>query len=184
MLNSVMLNTGTVMTRLRPSVFLFALVAALFVYSLARPQSAHAVELPTLEEQDTIVVTADQAWESDDGNILNFEGNFELKAPDYYMLSDTAEIHGAVEDPDRIIANGDPVIFWVRIESGDEPTHGQGNQVDYDRSGNMLRLSGKAILRDDSTVMRSSLLEYDTETKRLVSTGTDGVEIVTQPNRD
>ena len=45
MLNSVMLNTGTVMTRLRPSVFLFALVAALFVYSLARPQPARAVEM-------------------------------------------------------------------------------------------------------------------------------------------
>ena len=26
--------------------------------------------------------------------------------------------------------------------------------------------------------------EYDTETERLVSTGTDGVEIVTHPNRD
>jgi hypothetical protein len=32
--------------------------------------------------------------------------------------------------------------------------------------------------------MRSSLLEYDTETKRLISTGNDGVEIVTQQNRD
>ena len=149
-----------------------------------QPAPASAVELPALEEQDTIVVTADQAWESDDGAVLNFEGNFELKAPDYYMLSDTAQIHGSVDDPDRILATGAPVTFWVRTEDDEEPTHGQAEQVDYDRNHNLLRLSGKAVLQDDRTVMRSSLLEYNTETQRLVSTGTDGVEIVTQPKRD
>ncbi|MCZ6711874.1 MAG: hypothetical protein O7B25_16030 [Gammaproteobacteria bacterium] len=154
------------------------------VYAALQPMQAYAVELPTLDEQDTIVVTADQAWESDDGEVLNFQGNFELTSPDYYLRSDTAQIHGPVQDPDRIVATGDPVTFWVRDANGDDLTHGQGNRVEYERKRNLLRVSGNAILRDKNTVMRSSLLEYDTEFKRLVSTGTDGVEIVTQPNRD
>jgi lipopolysaccharide transport protein LptA len=149
-----------------------------------QPTPANAVELPALDEQDTIVVTADQAWESDDGEILNFEGNFELTAPDYFIRSDTAQIHGAVEAPSRIVATGSPVTFWVRVVGSDERTHGQGQRVEYDRDNNLLRVTGEAVLRDDKTVMRSSLLEYDTATERLVSTGTDGVEIVTQPNRD
>lgn len=145
---------------------------------------ANAVELPALDEQDTIVVTADQAWESDDGEVLNFKGNFELKAPDYYLSSDSAEIHGDVDSPSRIVATGSPVTFWIRTGDSDELTHGQGARVEYERERNLLRLSGKAILQDDNTVMRSSLLEYDTESRRLISTGTDGVEIVTRQNRD
>jgi lipopolysaccharide transport protein LptA len=148
-----------------------------------QPMQANAVELPTLNDQDTIVVTADQAWESDDGNVLNFQGNFELTSPDYYLRSERAEIHGQLEDPDRIVATGDPVTFWVRDTNSDERTHGQGNRVEYQRDRNLLRLSGNAILEGENTVMRSSLLEYNTQTERLVSTGTDGVEIVTQPLR-
>ncbi len=145
---------------------------------------ANAVELPALDEQDTIVVTADQAWESEDGEVLNFKGNFELKAPDYYLRSDTAEIHGDVDSPTRIVAAGTPVTFWIRAGDSDELTHGQGERVEYEREHNLLKLSGQAILQDENTVMRSSLLEYDTKSKRLVSTGTDGVEIVSRPNRD
>jgi lipopolysaccharide transport protein LptA len=128
-----------------------------------------ALEQPALEQQDTIVVTADQAWESQDGEVLNFKGNFEL--------------HGVVEEPSTIIANGNPVKFWVQDESG-KRTHGEGVRLKYDRERNLIRLSGKAILRDQYTVMRSSILEYDIDTRRLVGTGTDGVEIVAQPNRD
>jgi lipopolysaccharide export system protein LptA len=43
---------------------------------------------------------------------------------------------------------------------------------------------GDAVLEDDRTVMRSSELEYNTATKRLVAQGSGGVEIVTNPNRD
>ena len=160
------------------------LAVCLTVYAGLQPIQAYAVELPTLDEQDTIVVTADQAWESDDGEVLNFQGNSELTSPDYYLSSDTAQIHGAVEDPDRIVATGNPVTFWVRDADGEDLTHGQGDRVEYERKRNLLTVSGNAILRDKNTVMRSSLLEYDTETKRLVSTGNDGVEIITQQNRD
>ena len=146
--------------------------------------ATHAAEPTTQDEQDTIVVTADQAWESGDGNVLNFKGNFELVARDYYLRSDTAEIHGEVEDPDRIIATGNPVTFWVRDGDSDERTHGQGNRVEYERGRNLLRLLGAAVLQNENTIMRSSLLEYNTKTERLLSTGTDGVEIVTQRNRD
>lgn len=184
MLKVVMLNTGAALKKTIITNLCFGVAIYLSVYVALQPTQAHAVEFPALDEQDTIVVTADQAWESEEGEVLNFQGNFELTAPDYYLRSDNAEIHGAVEDPDRIVATGNPVTFWVRYVDSDERIHGQGDRVEYERKRNLLRLSGNAILRDDNTVMRSSLLEYDTKTKRLVTTGKDGVEIVTQQNRD
>ena len=159
-------------------------VAVASVIGLLCSAPAVAVELPTLSQQDTIVVTADQAWESDDGNVLNFEGNFELTAPDYSMRSQTAEIHGAVDSPSRIVAIGSPVTFWIRDLDSDVRTHGQGERVEFDRENHLLRVAGKAVLQREKTVMRSSNLEYDTENKRLIGTGKDGVEIVTQPIRD
>lgn len=155
-------------------------VASLILQVCLNAASVSAAEVPRLDQQDTIVVRADQAWESDDGDVLNFEGNFELTAPDYYLKSDTAELHGAMEDPSTIIADGQPVQFWVQDDSG-RKTHGEGARLEYHRDQNLLRLSGKAVLRDEHTVMRSSMLEYDTANRRLVGTGNDGVQIVTQP---
>ncbi|HEY5680892.1 MAG TPA: LptA/OstA family protein [Pseudomonadales bacterium] len=146
--------------------------------------SAWAGELPALDDQDTVVVTADQAWESEDGDSLSFAGNFNLNAPDFHVASDTAVIHGPLEDPNRIVAEGSPVRFWVADPDSGNRTHGTGRRLEYDRQRDLVRLEGDAVLEDDRTVMRSSELEYNTATKRLVAQGSGGVEIVTNPNRD
>ena len=143
----------------------------------------HAATLPALDAQDTIVVTADQAWESETAKVLNFQGNFRLAAPHYFVRSAAAELHGDVDDPDTIIATGEPVEFWVEDDQTLERTYGEGLRLEYDRSNNRLRLEGKAVIRDDQTVMRSDVLEYDTQARRLVSTGDGGIEIVTQQSR-
>jgi lipopolysaccharide export system protein LptA len=92
--------------------------------------SAWAGELPALDDQDTVVVTADQAWESEDGDSLSFAGNFNLNAPDFHVASDTAVIHGPLEDPNRIVAEGSPVRFWVADPDSGNRTHGTGRRLE------------------------------------------------------
>ncbi len=100
------------------------------------------------------------------------------------MRSDTAVIHGPVENPTRIVAEGSPVRFWIADPDSGERTRGAGRRLEYDRETDMVRLAGDAVLEDDQTVMRSSALEYNTATKRLLTSGGGGVEIVTNPKRD
>lgn len=155
--------------------------------ALTSPQlssSAWASELPALDDQDTIVVTADQAWESEASDALSFAGNFILNAPDFHVASDTAVIYGPVDDPTRIVAEGSPVRFWVADPDSGDRTHGAGRRLEYDRETDMVRLAGDAVLEDDRTVMRSSALEYNTATRRLLTSGSGGVEIVTNPKSD
>ena len=158
-------------------------VAILIVLLALLPSSSTAAELPSLGADDTVVVTAEKAWESDTAEVLNFEGNFELTAPHYFVRSDTAELHGDIDDPTTIVATGKPVEFWVEDE--DDPsdrTYGEAERLEFDRTNNIIRLIGNAVVRDDQTVMRSDKIEYDTEARRLVSTGNGGIEIVTNPN--
>jgi lipopolysaccharide transport protein LptA len=160
------------------------LALAMALALLQLPSPAWASELPALDDQDTIVVTADQAWESEDGDSLSFAGNFILNAPDFHVASDTAVIHGPVEDPNRIVAEGSPVRFWVADPESGGRTEGTGRRLEFDRNTDLIRLAGDAVLEDDRTVMRSSALEYNTATRRLVTSGSGGVEIVTNPSRD
>lgn len=160
------------------------LALAMALALLQLPSPAWASELPALDDQDTVVVTADQAWESEEGDSLSFAGNFNLDAPDFHVASDTAVIHGPMEDPHRIVAEGSPVRFWVADPDSGDRTRGSGQRLEYDREADLVRLEGDAVLEDDRTVMRSSALEYNMATKRLVTSGSGGVEIVTNPNRD
>jgi len=154
--------------------------AVLFLLGL--PAALPAAELPPLDAQDTVVVTADQAWESASEKVLNFKGNFRLTAPHYFVSSNTAELHGDIDDPTTIIAIGQPVTFWVENDESSERTYGEAEKLEYDLANNLIRLTGKAVIRDEQTVMRSDVIEYNTEARRLVSAGTGGIEIVTQPD--
>ena len=165
-------------------IFAADLASAIALALLQLSFSTWASELPALDDQDTVVVTADQAWESEAGDSLSFAGNFNLNAPDFYVASDTAVIYGHMEDPNRIVAEGSPVRFWVADPDSGDRTHGSGQRLEYDREADLVRLEGDAVLEDDRTVMRSSALEYNMATKRLVTSGSGGVEIVTNPNRD
>ena len=156
---------------------------AILIALLALSGKSSAAELPALGADDTVVVTAEKAWESDTSEVLNFEGNFQLTAPHYFVRSDTAELHGDVDDPATIVATGKPVEFWVQDEDDEtDRTYGEAERLEFDRTNNVIRLIGNAVIRDAQTVMRSDEIEYDTEARRLVSTGDGGIEIVTNPN--
>ena len=175
-----MARCGMIRTFLGQGLSLFAtLKLALFAF-FALPVNLLAATLPALDAEDTIVVTADQAWESDSTEVLNFKGNFQLTAPHYQVSSVTAELHGDIDDPITIIASGTPARFWVEDDETNERTYGSAERLEYDIANGLIRLSGNAEIRDAQTVMRSNEMEYDTESRRLVSAGTGGVEIITQ----
>jgi|GEM_PF-4728578 len=121
-------------------------------------QSTLAVEAPDLDDGETLVIRADQAWETrdtlEDGSkgprSLHFKGNFRLD--------------------------------WMVDENGDLEVDAKANQVEYFRHNDRLKLTGNAVLEEQRNTLRSSSIDYDLKERRLVATGSGGVEIVTQPN--
>lgn len=156
-------------------------------------QSTLAIEAPDLDDGETLVIRADQAWETrdtlEDGSkgprSLHFKGNFRLDAPDWFIRADSATLFGDVADPKSISVEGTqetPARVWMVDENGDLEVDAKANQVEYFRHNDRLKLTGNAVLEEQRNTLRSSSIDYDLKERRLVATGSGGVEIVTQPN--
>lgn len=154
--------------------------------------AAYAIEAPDLEAGETMVIKADQAWETretpKDGSAmvrsLHFKGNFRLDAPDWFIRADAATLYGAVDDPKSIAVSGNPARVWMIDENGATEVDATAANIEYFRHNDRLKLNGNAVLEEQRNTLRSSSIDYDLNARRLVATGKGGVEIVTMPNRD
>lgn len=144
--------------------------------SLPLTVSAWAEGADAAAGKETIVIRADRAWEEPDaGAVLHFAGNFELISPDWQLRSDEADLHGPLDDPDRIVARGTPA--YLTILDGEQIIEGQGGVVEYQRDADILILRENAQLAGEDVSMKSSEIIYDLGAERLRSSGTDGVEM-------
>ena len=142
----------------------------------AAGDAGSAREAPTTEKE-TIVIRADRAWEEPDGGaVLHFSGNFELISPDWELRADEADLHGPLDDPDRIVARGAPA--YLTILDGAETIEGEGGIIEYQRDQDILILREDARLLGEDVSMASSEIVFDVAEERLRSSGTDGVEMV------
>ncbi len=154
--------------------------------------AAYAIEAPDLEAGETMVIKADQAWETretpKDGSAtvrsLHFKGNFRLDAPDWFIRADAATLYGAVDNPKSIAVSGNPARVWMIDENGATEVDATAANIEYFRHNDRLQLNGNAVLEEQRNTLRSSSIDYDLNERRLVATGKGGVEIVTMPNRD
>lgn len=164
----------------------------LFLPLLALLASAsEAIEAPDLDAGETMVIRADQAWETrqvpEDGGpevrSLHFKGNFQLDAPDWFIRADSATLFGAVDDPKSIAVIGKPARVWMVDENGATEVDATAGNIEYFRHNDRLKLQGDAVLEEQRNTLRSSSIDYDLNERRLVATGKGGVQIVTQPSR-
>ncbi len=153
-----------------------SLLAAMTATAEVNGTGAETVNEPA-DDKETIVIRADRAWEEPDGaKVLHFAGDFELISPEWELRSDEADLHGALDDPERIVARGAParlVIF-----DGESTILGNGLTIEYQRDADVLVLIGEAELSGEDLSMKSSEIVYDVGQERLRSSGTDGVEMV------
>ncbi len=128
-------------------------------------------------DKETIVIRADRAWEEPDTEqVLHFEGDFELISPDWELRADEADLYGPLDDPERIVARGLPAV--VTILSADETVVGEGRTIEYQRDTDVLTLTEDARVIGEKVSMKSARIVYDLGAERLVTSGTEGVEMV------
>ena len=154
-----------------------------------------------LSSDDTVTITAQRAWEDDEGDITHFTGSFELRAPDWYVSADSAVVYGKLDDPDKLVVEGKPAkIFILRdtakstsnshSDSGSDSGSGSGSEpniegvastIEYFRTTNILKMRGAAILTREDNTLSSEIIEYDIDEDSYSASGKGGINIQFSP---
>ena len=75
----------------------FAVIAIVTFFWGIQASSAGSIEF---NSGDTVTVTAERAWETDEVDVIHFSGQFELRAPDWYLSGDSATVYGNLDNPE------------------------------------------------------------------------------------
>ncbi|MDE0364902.1 MAG: hypothetical protein OXP09_04945 [Gammaproteobacteria bacterium] len=133
-------------------------------------------------EEAPIVIRADRAWEGEDGGVLYLQGSFEMSSAEWRVTADDAEVHGPVDDPERVVVTGAP----ARISFDNEgfTITGAGGRIVYRYREDVIELYDDAVLEGEDVSMASSAIVYDLRNGRLRSSGSDGVEVIVRRDGD
>ena len=131
---------------------------------------------PLESEQAPIVIRADRAWEGEDGETLYFVGSFEMRSADWVVTARQAEVHGPVEDPERLVVTGQPAK--ISFDNDGSRISGRGGRIVYRYREEVIELYDDAVLEGEDVLMTSSAIIYDLRNERLRSSGSDGVEVI------
>ena len=142
-----------------------------------------------LSSDDTVTITAQRAWEDDEGDITHFTGSFELRAPDWYVSADSAVVYGKLDDPGKLVVEGKPAkIFILRDtpqsagSSDTEPNiEGIASTIEYLRNTNQLKMRGAAVLTREDNTLSSEIIEYDIDEDSYSASGKGGINIQFSP---
>lgn len=133
---------------------------------------------------ETVSISADEAREDIEPGILHFSGHFMMQSQDWQLESERATVHGKPDRPDSVYLWGSPARFVIIRQQGDtqKRVEAAAPEVEYQRSTNILSLSGGAMLKLDGEIIRSTLIEYNISTDRYRAEGIDGVMIEVPAN--
>ena len=137
---------------------------------------------------EPLLIRADRAWEpapeeAGDEEVLNLEGNFEMRGPDWRLTADSAQVYGPVEDPERLVILGAPARVSLIRRNGKRAS-GAGERIIYWRRRELVEVQGTAAFVAGDIAVTSSKIIYDLGEERLESMGDAGVTVFVQESDD
>ena len=131
----------------------------------------------------TINISADEAFEDTQADILHFKGHFLMQSREWKLESGHAVVYGQPDRPDKVFLGGSPARFLITRDDdeGQYTVEAEAPEIRYQRSTNTLELTGGAMLKLDNEVIRSMVIKYDIDTKLYWAGGVDGVMIEVPP---
>lgn len=146
-------------------------------------QSVHAEAIYAILD-DAIIVRAREAREAENGNAMFLQGGLELRAPEWRIDAIRGDIYGKLEDPDRIVADGNPARISVSRSQDGEIFDGRGQHIEFEPNGRTVKLEGEAVVVKGRQSIRSRSIEYRLDEDKFYA-GDDGrVRVVTTPKSD
>jgi len=128
---------------------------------------------------DAIGITADQAWEDTEPDLIHFQGNFEMHSNQWHLTAESAALQGKLDAPDQVVLLGSPaqISLLHDVNGRSETIAAQARQIAYSRGNNALVLSGEARLSQGDNSLSSEIIEYDITTDRFRSHGENGSQM-------
>jgi lipopolysaccharide transport protein LptA len=131
--------------------------------------------------ENAVIVHAESAVETEDGASMIFEGNLTIHANDWRIDANRALLAGALNDPDRIVVDGEPAVIVVAKQGDPEPFEGRAEHLEFEPGSKLVRLAGAAMIAKGAQSISSESIEYQLG-KGTFSAGAQGrVKIVTKP---
>jgi lipopolysaccharide transport protein LptA len=137
----------------------------------------------SLDNDDTVSLRSDEAWEDTEPDLIHFRGHFELRANEWRFMADRATLHGRLDRPDTVVLSGSPARFELIPATGSRTSSMEGSAalIEYQREPNIIRMSGGAVLASGEHIMRSEEIEYEVDTDQFRAGGIEGVQFQAEP---
>ena len=140
----------------------------------------HAQEgLSAPSTDETVTIKAEEAWEDETPDIIQFKGNFQLESREWQVTADQATLYGKLDDPDTVILTGAPAV--IQIHSNSEgiirSVSGEAMRITYERESNLIRMEGQATLSNDDSILRGNEIRYEIDGDQINAGGDEGVRI-------
>lgn len=129
-----------------------------------------------------IVVRADEAHESLDGEVLTVTGALTVRAPDWRLDAASGRIVGALEDPDLIEVEGMPARLEVRRPADTERFEGSSEYIAFRPKREAVALRGDALVVKGAQSIRSGRIDYVLENDTFTAGFGGRVKVVTTPD--
>jgi lipopolysaccharide transport protein LptA len=153
---------------------------------MAAAVDAHADEgRPLSDLKDTVIARAQEAWESDNGDVMFIRGDLQLRGSHWRIHADTARVEGKLGDPARVSVDGNPARIIVTSDDQAQPLEGRSQHLDFDPRAKLMHLEGAATIVKGQDSISSESIRYSLDNK-VFEAGTHGrVRVVTSahPNR-
>lgn len=125
-------------------------------------------------------VTADQGQatrEALGGNFDNslwvFRGNVKITMQGGQLTADEAQIDFVKKLLSKAVAHGNPAEFQQRIEKTGKIAHGHADNIDYDATQGVVRLTKDAWLSDGQNEVHGESLKYNLNAQSIVADAAD-----------
>jgi lipopolysaccharide export system protein LptA len=125
-------------------------------------------------------VTADQGQatrEALGGNFENslwvFRGNVKITMQGGVLTADEAQVDFAKKLLSKAVAHGKPAEFEQRLQNTGKIAHGHAEDIDYDATKGVVRLTKNAWLSDGQNEVRGESLKYNVLAQSIVADAAD-----------
>jgi lipopolysaccharide transport protein LptA len=137
---------------------------------------------PPSKFQDTIIARAQEAWESDNGDIMFIRGDLQLRGSHWHIYADTARVEGKLGDPARVVVDGSPARIVVSRDSDAQALEGRSRHLDFDPRAKKLRLDGAATIVKGQESISSESIRYSLDRNTFEAGSHGRVKVVTGPH--
>ena len=115
--------------------------------------------LPNDTEQP-IKIAADNAVRDDRLGVTIYSGNVTMNQGSMRIWADKLTVHNSAEAVERIVARGRPARFEHRQDAEQKPLMATGNQIEYFRTEERIRIHQQAALEQEGSTVRGENIDY------------------------